>query len=430
MSSRKEGVEEKTKGFLDIPKQNFPSNIVCLATAEWEGTHFSYHHATEEFARRGFRVVYVSPPVDLARSLKALFKKRTAKPLMKWLKRINIFKKPKKLEKNFLIAPGLPLLLGFGFWGIVDYLNRKLVFWSLKRLVQKLNMDEYILYTDMCPLTKIKDELCKLLVYECGDDFSILTSIPKRRLRLKDLERRMLKQVDLFFVTSRSLFSEKSKISPHGFYLPLSIDFNRFNRHRENRDLEKSLQGLGGPLIGLLSGMSNLKIDWDTLYYAAFHRPDYKFILAGRVDGKAPEALANLKNVFFLGPQEEEDISTLLQGFDVGLIPFNRNFFGDHAFPTKMPEYLFFGMSVVSTDIPNLREYEDIIEIARDKEEFAKKIDKCLTENHDKRSWEKRKRVAKRFSKEQRAEEILEKMKNIWELKFPDTQNKIGVSKP
>jgi glycosyltransferase involved in cell wall biosynthesis len=418
VSSKKESVEEKTEVSFDMPKEDFPSNIVCLGMAEWEGMHLSYHHATEELVRMGFGVVYVCPPLDLARCLNILFRWRNPKPLAEWFKKINIFKKPEKLKKNFLIALGVPLLLGFGFWGIVDYLNQKLVWWYLKRLVRKAGLNEYILYTSTYFPTKINDKRCKLFVYDCMDELSCMTSIERRKLKIRDLERRMLKQVDAFFAISRSLLSEKSKINPHGFYAPPSIDFNRFTLHKENTDLKKSLQALDGPLIGLLASMSNQKIAWDTLLYAAVHRPDCRFVFAGSVQDKVPEPLRNLKNVFFLGPQKEEDLPTLLGSFDVGLIPFNRNTFGDNAFPTKMPEYLFFGMPVVSTDIPNLREYEGIIEIARDKEEFAKKIDECLTQNHDKKSYEKRKQISKRFSKEQRTKEILEKMRKIWEMKL------------
>ncbi|MCK4428558.1 MAG: glycosyltransferase [candidate division Zixibacteria bacterium] len=182
--------------------------------------------------------------------------------------------------------------------------------------------------------------------------------------------------------------------------------------------MAKSLKALGGPLIGLLGSMSNQKIDWDTLHYAALHRPDCRFVFAGSVQNKVPESLRNLKNVFFLGPQKEEDIPTLLGSFDVGLIPFNRNAFGNHAFPTKMPEYLFFGMPVVGTDISNLREYDGIIEIAKDKKEFAEKIDKCLSQNHDKGSSERRRQIARNFSKEKRAQQILQQMEKNWGMKF------------
>jgi glycosyltransferase involved in cell wall biosynthesis len=436
MSSTIGYIEEKTEGSSDVPKVDFPSNIICLGMAEWEGMHLSNHHITEELVNMGFRVVYISPPLDLARCLNILFRWRNPKPLIKWLEKINVFKKPKVLERNFLVAQGVPLFLGFGFWGIADFLNQKLVWWYLKRLVKKLDMNEYILYTSTYFPTKIDDKRCKLFVYDCMDELSCMTSRQKRKLRIKDLEKRMLMQVDVFFAISKSLLSEKSKINPRGFYLPPSIDLNRFTWYEKNTNLRKSLKALGGPLIGLLASMSNQKIDWDTLHYVAARRPNYRFIFAGSMLDKVPEPLRSLKNVFFLGPQKEEDIPTLMGSFDVGLIPFNRNAFGNHAFPTKMPEYLFFGMPVVSTDIPNLREYEGIIEIAKGKEEFAKKIDKCLTENHDKKSWEKRKQVAKRFSKEERAKEILEKIKSIWELKRPEelksmeAQDGIAENKP
>ena len=418
MSSKKGCIEEKTKGSFDMPKENFPANIICLVRPKWKELHLSEHHMPKEFAKMGYVVIYVSFALDLAVSLKTLLRWKNPYPIKEWFKNLNLLKKPAQLKKNFFLARNVPLLLGFGFWGIIDCFNERLMWWYLKRLARKLNMDEYVLYTATYFPTKIEDKRCKLLVYDCGDDLSSMTSIPKRRLRLKDLESRMLKQADLFFAISRSLFSEKNKINPHGFYLPLCIDLNRFNLYKKNRAFKKSLEDLGRPLIGLLSAMSNQKIDWDVLLYVAVHRPDYKFILAGPVAGKIPEALVNLKNVFYLGPQKEENLPILLGSFDVGLIPFNRNTFGNHAFPTKMPEYLCLGIPVVSTDIPNLREYEGTIEIARDKKEFAEKIDKCLSQNHDKESFERRKQIARNFSKEKRAQQILKQMEKIWGMKF------------
>jgi glycosyltransferase involved in cell wall biosynthesis len=400
-----------------IPKGNIPANIICVLTSSWEGMRLSDHHMAQEFAQMGYLVVYTSSPLDLTVSLKSLLIWKNSGPIKAWFKNLNLLKKPVRLEKNLFLAQSVPLLLGFGFWGIIDRLNEKLVWWWLRRLGRKLNLNEYVLYTSTCFPTKIADKRCKLLVYDCMDDLSCMTSIPKRRLRLKALESRTLRQADLFFAISRSLFSEKSKIRPHGFYLPPCIDLNRFDPYKENRAFKKSLEDLGGPLIGLLAAMSNQKIDWDVLLYAAIHRPDYKFILAGPVVGKLPYALVNLKNVFYLGPQKDENLPILFRSFDVGLIPFNRNTFGNHAFPTKMPEYLSVGIPVVSTDIPNLREYEGIIEIARDKKEFAEKIDMCLTQNHDKESFDRRKQIARNFSKEERAQEILQRMEKIWRIK-------------
>ncbi len=417
-SLAKRRVEEKGEGSLDMPEEDFPRNVVCLGMAEWGDTHLSDHHLTEQLAQMGFRVIYLSPPLDLARCLNILLRWRNPKPLASWIQRINVFKKPRELKKNLLEAPGVPLLLGFGFWGWVDWLNQKLVWWYVRRLAKRLNIHQYILYTSSYFPTKTEDQRCKLFVYDCMDELSCMTSRKKRKLKIKGLEKKMLEQVDLFFAISRSLLAEKSKTSPHGFYLPPSIDLSRFTGHEENEDLRRSLKALGGPLIGLLASMSNQKIDWDTLCYAALHRPDCRFVFAGSVLDEVPQSLRRLRNVLFLGSQKEKDVPTLLENFDVGLIPFNRNSFGDNAFPTKMPEYLFFGMPVVSTDIPNLREYREIIEIAKDKEEFAQKIDKCLTENHDEKSSERRKGIARGFSKEERAKEALRRMREAWEMKL------------
>ncbi|MCK4428408.1 MAG: hypothetical protein KAW16_07995, partial [candidate division Zixibacteria bacterium] len=190
-------VVENTQNSKDVPKENFPANIICLLTSKWEGMHLSDHHMAVEFAKMGYVLIYVSSPFDLAVSLKNLLIWRNPHPIKGWLKNLNLLKKPARLGKNFFLARNVPLLLGFGFFGIIDRFNQKLIWWHLRRLARKLNMDEYVLYTATCFPTKIGDKRCKLLVYDCMDDLSCMTSIPKRRLRLKDLENRMLRRADL-----------------------------------------------------------------------------------------------------------------------------------------------------------------------------------------------------------------------------------------
>jgi glycosyltransferase involved in cell wall biosynthesis len=401
-----------------MKKENRTLNIIYLGMAEWEGMHLCHHHMAEEFAKMGHKVIYVSPPSDLARCINIFLRYKNLKPLKEFCKKLFIFSRAKKLRDNFFIVKGIPLLLGLGFSKAIDDLNQGCIWWYLRRLAKKFNLNDYVLYTTTYFPTKIKDPSCKLFVFDCVDELSCMTSLKKRKHGIGNLEKEMLQNVDVFFAISKSLFSDKSQINPQGFYAPPSIDWKSFIFHKENQILKRSIQALGSPIIGLVAAMSQQKIDWEAISFAAKNRPRYKFVLAGPVDGTIPETLRNLENVFFIGPQNFEDVPPLVECFDVCLIPFNQNTFGRHAFPTKMPEYLSLGKPVVSTDIPNLREYEGIIEIAKDKEEFAKKIDECLAQNHDEESREKRKQIAKHFSKEERAKGILEKMNKISDLKF------------
>ncbi len=71
------------------------------------------------------------------------------------------------------------------------------------------------------------------------------------------------------------------------------------------------------------------------------------------------------------------------------------------VYPVKLHEYLIVGKPVVSTDLPEVRQFSDVVWIANSKEGFVYSIRKALQENNGiverkriaiakKNSWEKR----------------------------------------
>jgi len=72
-----------------------------------------------------------------------------------------------------------------------------------------------------------------------------------------------------------------------------------------------------------------------------------------------------------------------------------------------MYEYLATGKPIVSTDLPEARQFNEVIYIAKDKEDFVKKIDLALCENNEDLV-KKRIQIASENSWDKRIDEILE----------------------
>jgi len=73
--------------------------------------------------------------------------------------------------------------------------------------------------------------------------------------------------------------------------------------------------------------------------------------MIGPVAKVDPATLPQAPNIHYLGPKEYDDLPSYLAGWDVALLPFAINESTRFISPTKTPEYLAAGKSVVSTPI-------------------------------------------------------------------------------
>jgi glycosyltransferase involved in cell wall biosynthesis len=63
-------------------------------------------------------------------------------------------------------------------------------------------------------------------------------------------------------------------------------------------------------------------------------------------------------------------LPSYLKKFKVGIIPFKLNKFMDSVFPNKFFEYMARGIPIVTTALPELQDYRDLIGYSLSKEEF------------------------------------------------------------
>ncbi|HPU35822.1 MAG TPA: glycosyltransferase, partial [Bacillota bacterium] len=118
-------------------------------------------------------------------------------------------------------------------------------------------------------------------------------------------------------------------------------------------------------------------LDQDLLAAAARAHPDWTLVLIGPVDTET-STLAGFPNIHLLGHRDYQLLPSYLKGFDAAVIPFRVNELTRGVNPVKLYEYLAAGKPVVSSDLPEVRAFGEMVALARTPEEFVQKLEEEL----------------------------------------------------
>jgi hypothetical protein len=120
-------------------------------------------------------------------------------------------------------------------------------------------------------------------------------------------------------------------------------------------------------------------VDLDMIGALARARPHWSFALVGKSNTDL-RPVQGLPNQHLIGQRPYEALPGYCRGFDVGLIPFRMNELTLRVNPLKLREYLAAGLPVVSTPLPEVVRYQDVVHIATNKEAFLREIEAALKE--------------------------------------------------
>lgn len=111
--------------------------------------------------------------------------------------------------------------------------------------------------------------------------------------------------------------------------------------------------------------------------------PQWSFVIVGGVFDVDVSSLAALPNVHLLGQQPYAQMPAYLREFDVCMIPFVVDDITAATDPVKFYEYITQGKPVVSTEMPELDVYADLLYTARDADDFARKLETARNEQDE-----------------------------------------------
>jgi glycosyltransferase involved in cell wall biosynthesis len=218
------------------------------------------------------------------------------------------------------------------------------------------------------------------IIYHCVDDYAEFSGVKGESLRRS--ERELMKVADLVFVSSKQLWRERVKFNPRTYFVPHGVDLTHFSRAlNPHLAVPGDIVNVRPPIIGFFGLVADW-VDLDVVADVARARPDWSFVLIGRciTDTKV---VTKLPNVLLLGQRPYESLPAYCRAFDVGIIPFRVNNLTVRANPLKLREYLAAGLPVVSTPLPEVTKYAEVVRVAEKSEEFVREIEQALKEREE-----------------------------------------------
>ncbi len=379
--------------------------IVCFAPDPWEGPWRNRHHIMTRLARPN-RVLYVEPRVYWNEAWTAWRSGGQASgSLRQTPEGIWVFRFPLWLP----MAGRLP-------GRVIGALRNRM----LRGVLRRLGMEHPILWLyrpDHVDLPGCCGE--KLVVYYVVDEYAGYDAEKTgpdamRRLEvLREMEQSLLRRADLVFVVSEPLYRSKSPYNPRTFLVPNGVDFEAFSEAREEPE-PPDLSGIPHPRIGYV-GVLNDKIDLALLRSVAEERPQWQLVVVGPVmvrrGQEKVDALAALPNVHMLGHRSVHSVPLYMLALDVGLMPYRLNLWTANISPLKLYEYLAAGLPIVSTPIPAVAPFADVVHVA-EPGEFVTGIEVALSDRTPEKA-ERCRRIARQHTWDSRVEEISMRVEDV-----------------
>ncbi|KKU18200.1 MAG: Glycosyl transferase group 1 [Candidatus Pacebacteria bacterium GW2011_GWA1_46_10] len=231
---------------------------------------------------------------------------------------------------------------------------------------------------------KVKWAFPKLIaLYDCVD--YVWHRQPKLRKLLQTQEKKLIKQVDFFFVNSAVLAKHHSTtrrptaVVPQGFRL---TDFAKPKTTKAKFPKDK-------PLIGYVGAIDH-RLDFALLYRLIKRNPQWQFVLWGPVQEMSLEnklettrqlhTLKKLPNVIVGQSTDRREIPNIIKQFDVCLIPYDtKQLLVKYSYPMKLFEYFYCKKPVITAPILELKRFSNLVKIEPSLKSWQTTITSLLT---------------------------------------------------
>lgn len=224
-----------------------------------------------------------------------------------------------------------------------------------------------------------------LVIYDCVDDKLSFSTVPRWMGAYID---RLIDKSDLIVVTSTNLYNNMIKRKADAKNIHLignGVDVAHFEKAATDISIPDDIKAFKGPIVGYIGAIDDW-MDFDLIGKMAIEYPNMSFIFIGPVCINAKEAVNNLcktSNVFFLGKRSYDILPNYIKAFDLCIIPFKINSLTMCVNPVKLYEYLASGKNVVSTNLPEVDKYSNVIFVAKNSIEFINYVEKAFTSKMD-----------------------------------------------
>jgi len=364
-----------------------------------------------EFIRQGHRVTYINPPWNVL----SLFVRNQLK--------LGEGKK-NKTSNDIEIIPiplyGIPkikrtrLPINLSDKQVSNYLDKK--------FYNKLSNDDINVAIVQDPRTEgfVKAESFDCVCYDCLDDVSVFNDWGVDHFRQH--QESLIEKSSVIFYTADALGEYlKNNFNPSVPMVNISngVDYNWFINQSEVEIKSKKFLNVNvkKPIAGYLGALSNW-IDPELIISTAKLCPEISFVLIGPMSNLFKKAKRMFpSNLHHFGEVPYSEVPSLMNLFNVCILPFKVSSISESTDPVKLYEYFALGKPVISIPMRQLSRYKDesLLWFADNAAEFAHRVGVALQNDTDQQR-QKRKQVAKEHSWEASAKKIIDSVRQILEI--------------
>lgn len=352
-------------------------DIVCISSIDWDFIWQGHQEIMSVLAKNGNRVLFIENTGVRSPGIRDI--PRIKKRIHDYFLGVKGIRK--ELDNLYIFSP---LVLPFPYSRIARRINKILLSSILQRWMKVMDFADPIVWTFLptgITLDIIDNLNHKLVVYYCIDSFSVSSSPAKK---IRPTEKKLLKKADLVFVTSKALYDYCAQYSNKVSIFAFGVSIGNFEKARlTDSAVPNELKCINKPIVGYVGGIHKW-IDQGLVKSLAETSPEYSFVFVGPIQTDI-SLLQGIKNIYFLGNRDHQELPYLIKNFSVTIIPYLVNAYTKNVYPTKLNEYLAMGKPIVSTDLPEIRifnkRYTDLVYVGRNSDEYRECIELATKED-------------------------------------------------
>jgi glycosyltransferase involved in cell wall biosynthesis len=342
-------------------------NFIIFSTADWDNPFWTNkQHIASRLAKRGHKVLYIESLGLRTPTIKV-------QDLSRIIKRIaSFFKGARKVDDNLWVYS--PLVIPLHRFRLIRLINQVLLVTILRFYKWKFGLISPIAWTyNPIVLNLMKALSPSKMVYHSVDDLAAAPGLNSKMILSE--EESLLKEVDTVFCTSLKIFEHCKKVAGEKVHYHSNVvDYDHFSTARDEQLVPPDLVDIPSPRLGFIGAISEYKVDLDLIIDTAKLRPDWHWVLIGKIGegqpGTSIEKIRNVSNIHLLGPKDYNILPQYLHHFDLCTIPTPINDYTNSMFPMKFYEFMAAGKPIIAKNIDSLKEVRDAHYFYSTQEEF------------------------------------------------------------